>query len=315
MGRAYAYGPVPSRRLGLSLGVDTVAAKTCPLDCVYCQLGPTGVHTAERRRFFPLEDVVADVQRKLADGPRPDHITLGGSGEPTLSVDLGALIGALKAVTDVPVALLTGGALFDLPAVRAEASLADLVLPSLDAGDAELFDLVARPAPGVTFERVLEGLVAFRREFRKPIWLEVMVVGGLTDTPARLAALARAVARVAPDKVQLNTPVRPASDPRVRALSDEELSGLCGLFGPAAEVIAEFKATHPEPVRHRLPRGVTSDEVLAVLSRRPCTVTDLAVALDVDAAMVLAAVEPLLAAGAVEWAPGEAHYLRPVAPA
>lgn len=312
MGKSYAYGPVPSRRLGLSLGVDTVAAKSCPFDCIYCQLGPTGAASTQRRPFAPVGEIVADVERKLARGPRPDHITLGGSGEPTLNAELGALIERLKAVTDVPVALLSGGALFGRADVRREAALADVVLPNLDAGDPELFDLVSRPAPGVTFDGVLAGLEAFRAEYRGPIWLEVMIVAGLTDTRARLDALVRAVTRIAPDKVQLNTPVRPPAVPGVRGLSLAQLQALCARFTPHAEVIAEVEAGH-EPKRHA-GAPATGDDVLTVLARRPCTLADLAVVLDLAPADVAALVEPLVAAGQVEWAPDRRYLRLPVAP-
>jgi wyosine [tRNA(Phe)-imidazoG37] synthetase (radical SAM superfamily) len=307
MAKSYAYGPVPSRRLGLSLGVDTVAAKSCPFDCIYCQLGPTGAASTLRRRFAPVDEVVADVRRKLDRGPRPDHITLGGSGEPTLNLELGILIERLKSVTDVPVALLTGGALLGRPDVRRDAALADLVLPNLDAGDSELFDLISRPAPGITFESVLTGLESFRAEYHGRIWLEVMIVAGLTDTPARLDALVRAVARVAPDKVQLNTPVRPPAGPGVKALPLERLQSLCERFTPRAEVIAEVEAGR-EPARHAsAPAG--GDDVLVVLARRPCTLADLAVVLDLAPVGVEALVAPLIAAGRVEWAP-DGRYLR-----
>ena len=308
---SFAYGPVPSRRLGLSLGVDPVAAKSCPYDCLYCQLGPTLAPTAERREFYPVRDIVADVTRKLERGPRPDHITLGGSGEPTLHAGLGEIIRSIKAATDVPVALLTGGALLHDPTVRAEAALADVILPSLDAGDEELFALVNRPGPSLPFATMMEGLVALRREYAGPMWLEVMMLAGLSETPARLAALAAQVQRIRPDRVQLNTPVRPAKSPLARPIPADRLAALCAAFTPHAEVIADFEKgvgshfpeTAPDPVS-------VSREILVVLERRPCTVEDLAASLGLSKEGVRAALDALVAQGAVVTAPhqGRTYY-------
>jgi wyosine [tRNA(Phe)-imidazoG37] synthetase (radical SAM superfamily) len=292
----------------LSLGVDIVAAKTCPFDCIYCQLGPTRVRSLERRHFLEPGEVVRDIREKLVRGPKPDHITLGGSGEPTLSLDLGALITAIKAETDVPIALLSGGALFWMPEVRAESALADVVLPSLDAGDAELFELVNRPAPALSFARVLAGLEAFRRDYSGALWLEVMILAGTTDTPERLDALARATRRIAPDKVQLNTPVRPAKDARAQALSLEKLAELCQLFTPRAEVIAEFHRPDEAPVRH-LRAGACAEDILDVLARRPCSTAELAMALGESLERIEALVEPLVAAGRLAYAGDMPRYL------
>jgi wyosine [tRNA(Phe)-imidazoG37] synthetase (radical SAM superfamily) len=274
--RRLVYGPVPSRRLGLSLGVDLVPFKACPCDCVYCQLGPTRRLTTERETFFPVAVLVEQVQRALEKGPRPDVITLGGSGEPTLYVPLGGLIEALKTITDIPVVLLTNGALFGDEAIRREAALADRVLPSLDAGDEEMFRAVNRPHESLTLASIVAGLEAFRREYAGPIWLEVMVVAGITDREPPMRLIAEKARRIAPDRIHLNTPVRPSSLGASGAVSRERLQAFARLFTPEAEVIADFK---PSPVEANHRSGGLEDRLLDLISRRPCTVEDAAAGL------------------------------------
>jgi wyosine [tRNA(Phe)-imidazoG37] synthetase (radical SAM superfamily) len=269
------YGPVPSRRLGASLGVDVVPLKVCPYDCIYCQLGPTRTLTAERAFFFSVEEVLAGVERRMRLWPPPDVITMAGSGEPTLYAGLGALIEGIKRLTDTPVVVLTNGALFHRADVRAEAARADIVLPSLDAGDEATFQLVNRPVPGLTLEQVVDGLAAFHRAYRGEVWLEVMVVAGITDTPEHIRAIARLARRIAPDRIQLNTPVRPTFEERAAPVPASRLAELGRLFSPAAEVIAEWGEGGDQALR----RAPESEEVLALLRRRPCTVDDVAAGL------------------------------------
>jgi len=260
-----------------------VPFKVCSYDCTYCQLGPTRTLTTRRRRFYPVSEILAEVASRLARGPAPDVITLAGSGEPTLNSGLGELIDGLRRLSPIPVALLTNGSLFHRPAVRRAALHADLVLPSLDAGDEVTFQALDRPAPGITLARVVAGLQAFRAEFRGRIWLEVMVVAGVNDTPAQLDTIARFARRIGADRVQLNTPVRPTFDERAVPVSADRLAALCAHFSPPAEPIAEFRA----------PGGAeggaaSADDgrLLALLGRRPCTFDDLALGLGLHPAEV-----------------------------
>lgn len=270
--RRWVYGPVPSRRLGASLGVDVVPLKVCSYDCLYCQLGPTRQLMTERSSFFPVEPVVAEVERRLRRPPAPDVITLAGSGEPTLYAGLGALIGGIKRITDTRVAVLTNGSLFHRADVRAEVAHADLVLPSLDAGDEATWRLVNRPAAGLDLGMVVDGLVALRRDYRGEIWLEVMIAAGINDTPEQVRAVAALARRIAPDRVQLNTPVRPTFDPRATPLAAPRLAELAALFDPPAEVIAEWR----EPAAPAAGLAADREEVLGLLRRRPCTAADIA---------------------------------------
>lgn len=264
------YGPVPSRRLGRSLGVDIVPYKVCDFDCVYCQLGRTTVHTLARAPYVAPNEVLRQVADRLRAGVRPDVITLGGSGEPTLNRALGEIVAGLKRLTDIPVALLTNGALFDDPAVRAECAGLDIILPDLDAGDEETFQRINRPCAGLTLERIVAGLEALRREFRGRIWLEVFLVAGVNDSEdaaRRIAALAR---RIRPDRIQLNTAVRPTADASVRGVAAERMAALCGLFEPRAEIVAGFEKHATETPE------ISAEEVLSMLKRRPCTAQDVA---------------------------------------
>ncbi len=174
----HVFGPVPSRRLGRSLGVDLVPFKTCSYDCIYCQVGRTTNQTIERKEWVPMDAVLDELKVKLAC--RPDYVTLSGSGEPTLHSRLGETIEHIQAMSDVPVAVLTNGSLLWQKEVREELALADAVLPSLDAGNGLKFAFINRPHPCLTFERMVEGLIAFRDEFPGQYWLEVFLLGGYT---------------------------------------------------------------------------------------------------------------------------------------
>lgn len=273
---AHIFGPVPSRRLGRSLGVDVVPRKTCTLDCIYCQVGRTTDRTTERRSFVPVETVLEEIGAKLADSPRPDYITLSGSGEPTLYADLGELIRGIRKIADVPVAILTNGTLLTEPDVRAACALADVVLPSLDAGDEAMFQRINRPAPGLTLEGIVAGMAAFREEYQGRIWLEVFLVEGLNDSEEHVRSIARLAARIRPDKVQLNTAVRPTAEPGVMPVPEERLRLLARLFTPPAEVIADFPGAEGAPsFRAR------AEDVLEMVRRRPVTLDDIAAGLGI----------------------------------
>ncbi len=270
---AHLFGPVPSRRLGRSLGVDLIPPKTCPYNCIYCEVGPTTRQT--RRRFsYRTEAIIEELADYLKDpGPNPDVITLAGSGEPTLNLGLGRIIREIKAMSPIPVAVLTNGALLYLPEVRRELAAADVVLPSLDAAREETYRAINRPLPELSLESLLEGLTSFRREYRGRIWLEVMLLKGLNDTEAELTLLRRALQEIAPDKIQLNTAVRPVVEAAARPLDQEEMEAAAAFLGGPVEVIASFS-------RADIAGGQCQDEdFVEMLSRRPMTAPDLAQAL------------------------------------
>ncbi|MHC4914530.1 MAG: radical SAM protein [Planctomycetota bacterium] len=277
------FGPVPSRRLGLSLGVDLVPYKTCSYDCVYCQIGRTSECTAERRDFGGVEEALEEAAARLAAGPRPDYVTLSGSGEPTLHSRLGDAVSGLKAL-GVPVAVLTNGSLLWRDDVARDLAGSDLVCPSLDAATPEAWRKVNRPAAGLGLSRVLEGLVSFRAGFPAQIWLEVLLVAGVNDSEDDVRRLAETAARGAPDRIQLNTAVRPPADAGVMPVSPEALERFAEFFTPRAEVIASFSGRGTPGGPHTGAAGDRAAEVLEMLARRPCTLEDVCAGLGMNAA-------------------------------
>jgi len=285
MARRHLFGPVPSRRLGRSLGIDLLARKTCTLDCVYCECGPTEELTLERREFVSTQDVLDELDTVLADRPALDSITFSGSGEPTLHVGIGKIINYLKNhYPEYPVTVLTNGTLLTDPAVRSELARADRVVPSLDAVSDAAFAAVNRPHAGLDNTSIIEGLVLFREEYRGQFWLEIFLVPGLNDAPAELAALAAAAVRIRPDRVQLNSLDRPPAYAGIVAPTPERLLELAAdldavlipALGLHVEIVArQFVAVPPAAVPPDAARAV-----LDTLARRPLTLADITVQLN-----------------------------------
>ncbi len=273
-GLRFVYGPVASRRLGFSLGVDIIPFKTCTLDCVYCQLGSTGKTTVRRGSWFPPDEILAQIRAALDSGQRIDVITFSGSGEPTLSRDIGRLIRGIKEMTDIPVAVLTNATLLTRKAVRHELAAADIVVPSLDAVPAPAFRRVNRPHASLDNRRIIDGLVRFREEFPGELRLEIMLVKGTNDSPAHIRALKTAIARINPDRIELNTVVRPPADRSARPLGPAALARVRAQLGPKAAVVASFAGKKQAPASGGLVRSI-----LATVGRRPQTAADIALAL------------------------------------
>jgi wyosine [tRNA(Phe)-imidazoG37] synthetase (radical SAM superfamily) len=291
----YLYGPVPSRRLGLSLGVDIVPLKLCTYDCVYCQLGRTTTKTVERGPYVPARAVLAELEEKLTQRSRIDFVTLGGSGEPTLNSQLGEVIEGAKRITNVPVALLTNGALFFREDIRADCRRADVVLPSLDAGDEQTFRKINRPHPDLSIKKVIDGLSAFRAEFAGRIWLEVFLVQGLNTEPEQIAKIKDAIEHIRPDKIQLNTAVRPTAEPDLQRTESDKLHTIAAILGPGAEVIAEPSLSHLE--KHTVSKA---QDVLSMLKRRPCSLDDICQGLGIARSEALKYVDLLQRQGLIQ---------------
>ncbi len=262
---------MPSRRLGRSLGVDLVPAKTCDLNCIYCQLGRTEHTTLERAEYAPVDAVVAEARRVWPRGRVRTTSRSRGSGEPTLHLRFGDVADGIRAASDVPIALVTNGTLFHLPEVRAACAAIDLILPSLDAGDEETFERINRPHPGLTLETVVDGLARLRREFAGQIWLEVFLVEGVNTGEEQVAHIVECVDRIDPHRVQINTAVRPPAESEVRVPSAQRLEEVRAMLGPRAEIIVPLRGL-PETPGARAQR----EQVLATLRRRPCTLEDIA---------------------------------------
>jgi wyosine [tRNA(Phe)-imidazoG37] synthetase (radical SAM superfamily) len=283
------YGPVPSRRLGYSLGIDLVPYKVCSYDCIYCQLGRTKNKTVERRPYIPGKDILNQVQERLNEGVNADYITLAGSGEPTLNIEIGPLIHGIRELTEIPVAVLTNGSLLGNKEVRESLMEADAVLPSLDAHDEEGFQAINRPHPEIRFKAMLEGLLAFRKEYPGQIWLEVFIVDGVNATPTDATQFKHWIDKINPQKVHINTAVRPAAEKYARKVPAEEMATFCSIIGNKAEVITPFEGTE----RHE--KGVDIEkDLLNILARRPCTLEDISSALNVHKNEILKYVEPLV---------------------
>jgi len=295
------YGPVPSRRFGLSLGVDIVPHKVCSHDCIYCQLGPTDRLTSEPEEFYSIDEIMADVEEALGDCGPLDVVTLAGSGEPTLYSKLGELIDRLKAACDAPVLLITNGALLWRAKVAAAALKADILAPSLDAGDEETFRRVNGPPPDITFELFLRGLRAVTNAHPGEVRLEVMLIKGVNDSDESIAAIARILPTLRFDRIDVNTPVRPPVPERGALPCDEgTLARALAAFGPKAAPIGKF-GDRPRGHAARVRAFDDRDkDVRETLMRRPCTLDDLAASLSMHRHEIVKILEKLSAAGLVE---------------
>ncbi len=304
----HLYGPVPSRRLARSLGIDMVPMKTCCLDCTYCQLGPTTVHTTELREYVEVDDILAELQRWLEAGGTADWLTFSGCGEPTLNSELGDAMARARELSDIPVALLTNGALLWHQGVRDAAMQADLIMPSLDAGTEETLRRINRPCCDITLERYVQGLRETVEAFHGEVWLEVMLVAGVNDSDEELVALDEAIERIRPAQVQINTVVRPAPSGDAERVDNGTLVRARVILGPNATVISSAwdRASVPEGAEH------DEAEVLALVSYRPCTVADVAHGLGMHPNEAVKYLAHLLSEGKLrtEERDGELFYVR-----
>jgi len=276
--RKYLYGPVPSRRLGLSLGVDIVPSKICTLDCVYCQVGKTSNTTIERKEYLPANLIVEELSGALSKGLKADYITLAGSGEPTLNSQLGVIIDKIRKITNIPIAIVTNGTLLFMPDVRKDCSKADVVLPSLDAGDEEAFLAINRPHPDINIEKLISGLCQFRKEYSGQIWLEVFLIESANSYPEQIAKIKAAIEKIRPDKVQLNTSVRPSTERNVKKLSAQKLQEIAAQIGSNCEVIADFSKSVISDSKHEIASGQSEniiETLFSMLKRRPCSMSDI----------------------------------------
>jgi wyosine [tRNA(Phe)-imidazoG37] synthetase (radical SAM superfamily) len=268
----HIFGPVPSRRLGISLGLDIIPFKTCSLDCLYCECGPTNHLIIERQSFFSPELLLNEFRSVLPDIPHLDHITFSGSGEPTLNADLGWFIKEIKKLSPVPVAVLTNGTLLYLDDVRNDLSLADVILPSLDAATQAAFASINQPHAGLDLERIITGLSALRNEFPGKIWLEIFIVKGVNDRDEEIAALHRAMRRIKPDKIQLNTLDRPPAYAGVQSADFTDLEKIRDLWSDLPVEIIK-RTNHREEIL-AFSRNL-ENSLLNTVRRRPLTLADL----------------------------------------
>lgn len=270
----YLFGPVPSRRLGMSLGVDLVPKKVCSLDCVYCEVGKTTKLSLERREYIPGEKIREELTHYFSQNPDPDYITFSGSGEPTLNIKFGEILNFIKMIKPaIPVAVLTNGTLFNDKNLRKEVMNADLVLPSLDAATQAVFEKINCPASELNIQDYIQGIIDFSQEFQGKIWLEILILPGYNDHKEEIAELRKAILQIRADSVQLNTLDRPGSIQGLRSATHAELKRIAAQLDLEN---VEIIAAAPSRKNIQSYRKDTESVILETISRRPCTLDDLA---------------------------------------
>lgn len=273
----YIFGPVASRRLKRSLGIDLIPYKTCSFDCIYCEVGRTTNKTIERKEYIPPEKIIGELKEYLEQATiTPDYITLGGSGEPTLHSRIGVIISEIKKITTIPVAVLTNSSLLYQDEVKEDLLGADVILPSLDTVAKPLFEYLNRPHPSLQINEIVKGLKDFRKAFQGEIWLEILFCLGVNDSKEEIKALSEAIQEINPDKIQLNSVDRPPAEDYVFSTPIEKLAEIQKEFGEKAEIIAGQIFDSPT--------GTILDGniwILNLLKRRPCTLRDISKALGI----------------------------------
>lgn len=271
---AHLFGPVHSRRLGISLGVDMMPLKTCTLDCVYCECGKTTRLTVDRKEYIPADEIIAELSDYLHQNPKLDYITFGGSGEPTLNTALGRCISFVKRqFPQYKTALLTNGTLFSIPEVRADVMSTDLILPSVDAISDEAFFKVNKPHPSLDNRCILEGLKSLSLEYRGTLWVEVFIITGLNDNPEELSSFKKYLLEINPTRVQLNSLDRPGAYEWVKAAPAETLKKIAEFLSPLpVEIISRNSRDVPQS---EIPGIQTEQTILSLLRRRPSTIEEL----------------------------------------
>jgi len=301
--RKYIFGPVPSRRLRRSLGVDLVPYKTCTFDCIYCDLGRTTRKTISRQSYVSPGEIQEELELYLsALDKKPDFISLSGSGEPTLNTNIGEIIRRIKEITSIPVAILTNSSLLSLDKVRRDLSEADVVLPSLDVITPALFEYINRPHASLGIEGIISGLIQFRKQYRGQLWLEILFCRGVNDGKDEIEKLKEVIETIEPDRVQLNTPVRPPAEDFAFPLTLAQLEEIRETLGDKAEMISEFAAPMGEEFN-----SIKDAEILNLIKRRPCTAEDISKALGLHLGEVVKYLEKLVKEGVVHYRMHEHH--------
>lgn len=270
LGCRHIFGPVPSRRLGRSLGVDLVPHKTCTLNCVYCECGRTDHLTINRSEYVPVERIKAELDAFLSQDPKLDFITFSGSGEPTLHSGIGEIVGFIKsAYPRHKVALLTNGTLFYNSRVREEVLDLDLVKVSLDAVSERIFKSINRPHHVLKLPDIINGLISLRKKFDGQFWVEVFLVPGFNDSEGELKKIRNVLRIIHPDRIQLNTIDRPGAESWVKPVNKKVLTDIAA-FLYDAEIITEFDSDQ----YNRVNIDDFCERLLATIKRRPCTAED-----------------------------------------
>ncbi len=297
---SHIFGPVPSRRLGISLGVDIVPSKVCSLDCIYCEAGKTTLLTNERKEYSDVNLVINELDQYLSKKPYLDFITFSGAGEPTLNTGIGKIIKFIK--TKYPkykICLLTNGTLLGKDEMISDLEGLDLIVPSLDAADEETFQKINRPCKGITCSEIIDSLVRFRNKSKTTLWLEIFVVPGINDSQDSIKAFGTVVGKIRPDKIQLNSLDRPGTESWVKKAEYEILLKFRDELSNVAPVEIVGKYTASTDGKNNILDEDLGSRIIDMILRRPCTTTDLAQALSAPHEKILQAIEKLKAGNKV----------------
>ncbi|MDR0932189.1 MAG: radical SAM protein [Victivallales bacterium] len=282
MVKKYVFGPVPSRRLGLSLGVDLVCPKTCSLNCIYCEAKETTNLTTERKEYVPIKEVIAELDEVLREKPKIDFVTFSGAGEPTLNSKIGNVVDFLKnSYPEYKICLLTNAIGLGDPEVRRQIADIDLIVPSLDASNAQEFKQINRPASGIDFDRFVGDMTDFCRTTKSVVNLELFIVPGINDSDESIARFAKIIKEMQVDLVQLNTLDRPGAVDGILPSTAENTRRFIIAFEPfvRVEAIGHFRYRTPETTTESNLLCGTEKRILDLISRRPATILDLQTAL------------------------------------
>lgn len=290
----YIFGPVPSRRLGVSLGVDLMPHKTCTLDCIYCECGKTTHLTVARKAYVPVEAVKAELTAFLSADPYLDFITFSGAGEPTLHSGIQEIARFIKdRFPQYRLALLTNGTLFDRKEVREAVAEIDLIIASLDAATAPVFQRMNRPHPRLNLESIKTGLIALGKEHPGRLWIEVFLTPGVNDGDDEIRKIGEVIAAIRPEKIQLNTLDRPGTEKWVKPLDREGMARVADSIG-LTELISSPENRYAPKAADNIP-----ERLRAAIRRRPCTILDISHMLGISEEEVLKHLNPLIAQGRV----------------
>jgi len=285
----YIYGPVPSRRLGRSLGIDPIPSKTCNYQCIYCQLGKTTKFTNERRDFYPRDEIYKEMEESINQNKEKfDYITFVGSGEPTLCKSLGKLILKAKELSKKPICVITNGSLLYNDDVKDELIFSDVVLPTLDAGDEKLFIKINRPHPSIKYEKMIQGYIDFRKEFNGKFWIEVMVMKGINDSKEELVKIKYKLDLIKPDRIDINVPIRPPTESWVQIPDKNVIPILNDVFGeynninfPERGIFSVFSSNFEMELKTLLERHpMRQEQIFETFSSKKFTEHDLLVQLN-----------------------------------
>lgn len=304
------FGPIPSRRLGVSLGVDLLPFKTCSMDCIYCECGSTTKLTAERKEYYPTESVMEELDAFFATGREIDYLTFSGVGEPTLHSGIGRIIRHVKhQKPEVKVCLLTNASLLGDPILQEELAPLDLIVPSFDGSTEEEFKLINRPCPEVTMQSTLDAILSFRKTNRCAMWLEIFIVPGVNDSKGSMIRFRDLAAKIAPEKVQLNSLDRPGVEEWIELPTTEELEEIASVIGTAVpvEIVSKVRPVVGAACRGRrvIPIQEYNENILRTIRSRPCTAQDIALTLNYDPAKVEAHLRRMEKAGMIRSESGE----------